>query len=61
MIWMPVEIMEITYFFQNLTFGNLLVMIKYKLIVLKISQLTKCVLQGNFYTLINKPAKVRTG
>jgi hypothetical protein len=41
MVWMSVQIMKIALFLSKLTIGNLLEVIKYKIICLKRSQLTK--------------------
>jgi len=45
MDWGPKQIMEITSFLSNLAIGNLLEMIKYKIIGLKYSHLPKGILQ----------------
>jgi len=40
-IWLPVQIMEIASFLSKLKIGNLLEVIRQKIISLKLSQLTK--------------------
>jgi hypothetical protein len=60
-LWMLYRLWKSLRFCQKLVIGILLEVVKYKIIGLKLSQLTKGILQINFNALMEKPETVPPG